>query len=509
MRTPRLPALIVASLVAGLASSAASQVRPRPGGAHAGDGRSSGGSDRGLLDKGTAALTAGDLPTAARLLSEAYRQFPRAAVLHALARLATAQGRTLDAYDLYRRYLADPSREADEAATRTAESLLNQPAPESGSLTVLSDPGALVLLDGRVVATLPLLLPLLVAPGPHTVKLEFSTKNLEAPVQVELGRQTEVRMSRSSGAVLVSVLPAILWSRSGSGFPADTGRQLADAVEQAARDEQYTLVRTEVLQAKGEKTQPCLTSEPCQRELAMQHKLDLVLQEQVQAQGAAPSLSYQINLRLLQRGYVEPAGTATVACAGCSVEQVAARLKDAAAKLLADGLARPRGTLSVHVTPEAAALQLGDRPLRPAPAIEPLWAGTYTVTARHPGYQAESRTVEIADGKPAELSLELSPSSQAAVAAAPPVAARPRGRAPRPRWRLAVGGTAIGVGLGLGIAGALGVAADGQCTTPPEAADGACPLLYDTAPSGGAALGLGVALVGAGIVLMALPGPAQ
>ena len=231
MRTPWLPALIVASWLAGLVTPAASQVRPRPGGAHAGDGRSSGGSDRGLLDKGAAALAADDLPAAARLLSDAYRQFPRAAVLHALARLATAQGRTLEAYDLYRRYLADPSREADEAATRAAEALLNQPAPESGSLTVLSDPGAIVLLDGRVVATLPLLLPLLVAPGPHTVKLEFPTKSLEAPVQVELGRQTEVRMSRSSGAVLLSVLPAILWSRSGAGVPAGTGRQLADAVE--------------------------------------------------------------------------------------------------------------------------------------------------------------------------------------------------------------------------------------------------------------------------------------
>ncbi len=509
MRTPWLPALIVASWLAGLVTPAASQVRPRPGGAHAGDGRSSGGSDRGLLDKGAAALAADDLPAAARLLSDAYRQFPRAAVLHALARLATAQGRTLEAYDLYRRYLADPSREADEAATRAAEALLNQPAPESGSLTVLSDPGAIVLLDGRVVATLPLLLPLLVAPGPHTVKLEFPTKSLEAPVQVELGRQTEVRMSRSSGAVLLSVLPAILWSRSGAGVPAGTGRQLADAVEQAARDEQYTLVRVEPLQAKGEKDPRCLTSEPCLRELALQHKLDLVLQEQVQAQGTAPSLSYQINLRLLQRGYVEPAATAAVACPGCSGEQVAARLKDAAAKLLAEGLARPRGTLRVRVTPEAAALQLGDRPLPPAPAIEPLWAGTYTVTARHPGYQSESRTVEIADGKPSELTLELSPAPQPVVAAGPLTAARPRGRAPRPRWRLAVGGTAIGVGLGLGIAGAFGVAADGQCITPPEAADGACPLLYDTTPVGGAAVGLGVALLGAGIVLIALPGPAQ
>lgn len=504
--TPLRTALVLAGLLGCLSGPAAAQVRPRPGGPLAGGGRS----DRGLLDKGTAALVAGDLQAAGRLLSEAYRQLPRAATLYQLAQLATAQGRTLDAYDLMRRYLADPSRETDEAATRAAEALLNQPAPDSGSLTVLSDPGAVVVVDDRVVATLPLLLPLLVTPGPHTVRLEFASKRLEAPVQIELGRLTEVRMSRSSGAVLVSVLPAILWTATSAGLPPEVSRQLADSIEQAVLDGQYTLLRSELLVAKGEKPASCLTSERCQRELAGQHKLDLVLQEKVQTSGAAPNFSYQIELRLVQLGYAEPAASASLSCAGCSGEQAATRLKEVAAKLLTDGLARPRGTLRVEAAPAATTLSLGERGLGASPVREPLWAGSYTLTAAHPGYQTETRTVEVLDGKVTELRVELQPVAPPVVALTPPPAApRPRGRGPRPRWRLAVGGAAIGVGAGLGLAGGLGLGFDGRCTTAPDAPDGACPQLYDTASAGGAALGLGLALIGAGVVLVAVPGPVQ
>ena len=112
---------------------------------------------------------------------------------------------------------------------------------------MLSEAGALVFLDSRPVGTLPLLLPLLVTPGTHTVRLEFSGKTMEAPVQAELGRLTEVRLSRTSGAVLVSVLPSILWVKSASGLLPDAALKLAEPVEQAAHDEQYTLLGADPL----------------------------------------------------------------------------------------------------------------------------------------------------------------------------------------------------------------------------------------------------------------------
>jgi hypothetical protein len=161
-----------------------------------------------LLAEGIAALSAGNLPTAEARLSEAYRLWPRPEVLYQLGRLALLSGRTLQAQDLFRRYLADPTRPTDEAATQFAEKQLTQPSKDAGSVSVLSEPGALVSVDGRVIGSLPLPLPLSLSPGSHTVALEFADKRLEAPVQVQIGRITELRMSRASGTVLVSVLPA-------------------------------------------------------------------------------------------------------------------------------------------------------------------------------------------------------------------------------------------------------------------------------------------------------------
>lgn len=507
MRMPVLIVLVVASLLCGSALVAVTEGAGVPGSSGA---RTSGltRGERVLLERGIAALDAHDLPAAARLLTEVYRQSLRSEVLYHLARLAAAEERPLAAYDLMRRYLADPSREPDEAATRAAEAVVSQPPPPSGSVLVSSDPGALVLLDNRVVATLPLLLPLLVDPGPHTVKLEFPSKGIEAPVQVELGRLTEVRMSRSSGAVLVSVLPAILLCAADAGLPADLNRPLAEAVEQAARDEQYTLLRSDILLPKAEQWQRCLATESCQRELAAMHKLDLVLQQRVQVQGSTQSRSFSFDLRLLRLGYAEPASVSQTSCDSCSSEQAATTLKEATTKLLARGLERPHGSLRVTVTPATATLRLGDQALAPAPHSELLWEGGYTVTASHPGYEPGRYTVEVTDGKLAELQVELQRTIiQPQVR--PPALPRPPHRVARPRWRLAVGGTALGVGLGLGILGGLGLSVDSQCITPPAVAGGTCPQLYNTAAVGGASLGLGIALLGSGVVLLALPGPAR
>ena len=129
-------------------------------------------------------------------------------------------------------------------------------------------------------------------------------------------------------------------------------------------------------------------------------------------------------------------------CEACSVQQAAARLKEATAKLLTDGLLRPRGTLQLAAEPAAATVRLGEHTLGPLPYQETLWAGSYEVTASHPGYQSIHQRVEIKDGKAVALHLLLQRSAEA-VAVPGPTAPKKTGRAPRPRWRLALGGTLL------------------------------------------------------------------
>jgi hypothetical protein len=90
-----------------------------------------------------------------------------------------------------------------------------------------------------------------------------------------------------------------------------------------------------------------------------------------------------------------------------------------------------------------------------------------------------------------------------------PVAAAPPGRAPRPRWRVGLGAAITAAGtllLGFGI---TGLAVDGRCTQSPIAgASGElCPSgrVINSGGTGGALLAAGLATVGVGATLWALP----
>lgn len=494
MRTPLclvLPLLIGASLVFSPPAAAQRRALPRE--------------QRVVLDKGIAALQAHDLPAAMQLLTDAYRQSPRTEVLYHLGRLAAAEARPLDAYDLMRRYQADPAYQVDPATARVIETIANQPLPPSGSLLVLSDAGALVFVDNRPVGTLPLLLPLLVSPGTHTVKLEFPGKKMEAPVQTEVSRLTEVRLSRTSGAVLVSVLPSILWVASASGLPADVGQKLTEPVEQAVHDEQYTLLTADPVLSQRDELARCLAKDSCPRALMTRYKTELLLHQVIQVQKATGNPTWKFELRLVRLGIDKPAAAVAMSCDGCSVPQAAARLKEAMAKLLTDGLSRPRGTLQVTAEPAAVTVRLGERAISPLPYSGTLWAGTYEVTATHPGYQPAREQVEVKDGKPTELHLQLQRTELASPEPKVPTDKRPTGRAPRPRWRLALGGSLLGVGLALTIAGVTGIASDNTCAV--LTVSEPCPKVYNTLAVGSVALGGGLLSMGAGAVLLVLPGP--
>lgn len=459
-----------------------------------------------LFEKGLAALEAKDLVTAKRLLSDAYRASPRPDLLYQLGRVAAAEGKQLLAYDLFRRYLADPARGGDDAASQVAEQALSQPAPENGTLSIQSEPGALVIADDNVVGILPLALPLLLAPGQHSVRLEFPDKKIDAEAKVEPSRLTEVRISRGSGAVLVSILPAILLCEEQTDVPAEAGRVFAEALEVAARGEHHTMLRMDSLLPQAKERGDCLAKESCQRELADKHKTPFILKQRTRAQKGAQNPSWTIELRLLRADVKDPASVADLSCADCPPAQAAARLKEAAVKLLSDGLFRPRAAVSITTEPAGATLRIGDAPPVSAPYRQVLWAGSYEVTASQSRYKNEQRTLEVADGKDQDVVIKLEKIEQQAPPPLPPAVQRFE-NGPRPRWRLAVGGTLLAVGLGLSAAGVAGLAINGTCFSQPEVEDGVCRDIYMTRTPGGVSLGIGLAAIGSGVVLIALPGP--
>lgn len=223
------------------------------------------------------ALAQGNYAAARQSLDAAFRRAPAPELLLLLARLAVAEGRSLDAYDLMRRYLADPGRPQDETADREAQLVLNQTPPPSSEVRVLGDAGAVVIVDDRTVGVLPLTSPLLLSVGQHAMALQYPEKKLDSPVLVQQGRVTEVRSNRISGAMLLSQLPTVLVVLDAPSLGDAARRQFWSQAEEAASDEQVTVLRPEVALTAAPELKGCLSQVRCWRLLAAKNKTDFVL----------------------------------------------------------------------------------------------------------------------------------------------------------------------------------------------------------------------------------------
>ena len=451
------------------------------------------------LALGLQAMAGSDWPAATKQFEAGYRSSRRPEFLYQLARVAQATQQPIVAQDLFRRYLADPARLPDEEASKLAEAALTQRLAATGSVVVVADPGALVLVDDRVSGTLPLPLPLLLSAATHTIVVEYPNGKLSSPVLVPAERTSELRFSRSSGAVASLVLPAILLFSDVAGLSVGEQQALSDVVAQAAIAEQQSVVQPAAVLPRAPELETCLNTDRCRRQLAQRSEIPFFATLRAQVQGVAPVQSWAVQLRLTQAQIGPDAATAEVRCEGCTKEAAMAKLKAATGTMLSEGLTRPSGQLHLVVMPTSAQVRIGKTDPRPGPVEEPLWTGSYEIEVFQPGYQKQVHTVTIADGQKADLNVVLLQE-----AAPPPAGDVPTTRGKRPVWRLALGGALVGVGLaGVGV-GIGNLAINNTCIGPQEGIN--CPDLYDTGAPGAGLLAAGAALLIPGIIILALPG---
>ena len=224
-------------------------------------------------------MSARDFAAAYRTLADGYRKARSPVLLFQLGRVAAAEGRVMEAQDLMRRYLADPARENDDPANQEAQRVLKLARPEgpTGEVAVLSDPGAAVLVDDRLVGTLPLPQPLLLSGGVHTVTVEYSSKKLSSPVQVASGRLMDMRFNPVSGAVVFTLRPALLFVMRAPGISEEAARALREVTEQAAQNEQLRLLYSDDALAAVPQLRSCLDTARCQRQLAREQGRTVVV----------------------------------------------------------------------------------------------------------------------------------------------------------------------------------------------------------------------------------------
>lgn len=458
-----------------------------------------------LRKTGEAALSRKDLVAAERAFTEYYRRTRRPIGLLNLGLLAHAKGQLLDAHDLLRRFQSDPrvSPELTAEAMAEGQRILTLPRPPCGKVNIIGESGPLVLLDGRLLGTMPLSRPLLVAPGKHTLGIEDGEHHQQAEIDVAIGRYLEITYARSNVALLSVEKPGALLLEQYSGLLGDAEAPLRQTIEDILQSSGLSpLPLGVVLEQLGRPSASSCAEAACQLKLARDSELDYVLS--IQLTQRAPNTPWRLRLEFLDVEVGEQAASSEEECAQCDAAQSAALIKKAVPLLITEARRRPRGEIEVKSSPAGAVVRLASRTLGTTPLLQPAWSGSFDVEVTLAGHETQRLPIVIEAGAKATLSVTLVKKVTEPPSPAPPsVVPAPPPR--RPAWRLGLGGGALGAGALLVGFGGGALAVDGLCIDSPPNPLAFCDQVYATRGIGAGLTAAGGALILSGVVLLALP----
>ncbi|HNN95551.1 MAG TPA: PEGA domain-containing protein [Pseudomonadota bacterium] len=455
-----------------------------------------------LLTSAKSALAAGALGAAGQQAVQVLRTSAAAESLLILGRIAQTEGRTLDAHDFLRRYLAAPELDLapDDPESAQIRQVLASPRPPSAQLYVTGDRGTVVVLDRRPVAVLPLSRPLLIAPGEHALVLERGPARLEDQVRVPVSRLGEVRANFASKALVLTILPGVLLVEDGRGFSEAGQLRLTSLVEGVLVARRLSPIPLSDAQFCGDEPAPgdCADEVRCNAALAKRCESDLVLQTS-RIPDARDPRHLQIQWQVIDVQTADIAASDQIDCRGCTEDQLMPQVGPRLAALLDRALARGRGQLILQSTPPGAQLRIDGREVGPTPFSGLLLAGPHHVELVLSGYQSQQSDVDVPDGREARLDLTLDPVVR------PTVVQVVKRR--RPLWRVVTGATLLGAGLVVAGFGVAALSVDGTQTLSQcgEASTGDRLCTFRTRGLGLGLLVPGLALSVGGALLWAIP----
>lgn len=462
-----------------------------------------------LVQEARAALARADLAAAYKLAAQSYRLSQAPEALFVLGQVALVEKNLLAAQDLLRRYLADPNLEVggDSPDFLAAQRIVERPRPPAAQLSITGDRGALVLLDDRVVGVLPLVRPLLVAPGEHKVVLERRGARLEDIVRVAVGRLAELRVNLATKALVLTVLPGVLLRQSAPMQTAPMQTVAEQAGFEQALEASLTSRRLSALTERDSadcvEPAPGACSDPlrCEVEQAKRCEADYVLRTRLEAQAGPPPL-LKLSVELLDVSVGAVAASDVLSCPNCSATALRERLPGLLSGLLERGIGRGRGSVDIASLPAAALVFIDGQPAGLTPYRGPLFAGGHQVLLRKEGFADYSQPIDVRDGEATQLLASLQASASASTAAVTPIYVK---QPSRPLWRLLSGGVAMGAGAVLFGFGLSALSIDNKCVNALSTPSVNCQTIYDTGEVGGALVGISVALLLGGAIAIALP----
>jgi hypothetical protein len=441
-----------------------------------------------LVQRGVLALAMRDFNAAYAALAEAYRLDPQPDTLYQLGVVRFAEGSTVAAHDLLRRYLADPrSQEPAAAAHRSeAERILARPRPPSGEVRIGTRPGDTVLVDGRLVGTGALPLPLLLTAGVHELGVSRGGVILRATLQLRSGQIFEATQPDSGDALQLRRLAATWIVVEPPGRAAALGAALTRLDPLLERK---GLARVDA----GSSPPDCAGERGCLLSWAAPGGAEYVLVVRLVPE------SRRAVAELLDPAVSDVASREELDCDPSDPAAVAAALGSRLPLLLEHGVGRAYATVKVTSQPSGTQVTEDGRSLGFTPLTRRVFAGPHTLALSAPKHRPERRAIELSPEQTqavhVELGRELGVMTQQVWR-----------RAPRPPLRVGAGVAALVVGLGLSGLGVSALAVQGECASPATAPVLACPQIYRTASTGAALLVPGLLLTLGGVGLIAWPG---
>jgi len=460
-----------------------------------------------LIADGQEALAAKDFPKALSLFEQAFRLKPTPELLFHLGKVAESQGQAIVAADLYHRYLEAGVAGTDDASLESLRKQVNAIPSTVSEVTVSGPAGSFLLVDGRLLGSLPLSRPLLLSPGPHRYRLEAKSASWESdPLTVPDGRNAELHLTAGGAGSLIAVLTinslAIL-SMDASSLSAEQKKLVEESIGTVARSEHTILLPPEkVAPLLANEPSTCLTSTPCLDRLAQQADVRFELSYSIKVHGSPQQVSIHAELTDIASGLIAARIEETFAADG-----LAASTSALTRKLFQKALSHPRGTLHIESTPPQAKVTVDGRVLGHTPLDRITLAGPHQVTLELQQHDPYHANISVAQGATAQLSAQLSQRAQPVPPPPPQLVTLPgeSNRSRSARW--VVGGIGLVSGITLAGLGSSALAQHGTCGDRPAPPSGQpCELLYDTRAIGGGLLGAGIGLAVGGSLLMFWPG---
>ncbi len=359
-----------------------------------------------LLKAADEALAHNALTLTYELLEEAYRLRGDIETLYQLGHLAYVERRSVEAFDLFRRYLREKEGPLGEDHGEVTK-VLSEPLPPAGEVLILGEKGSLVLVDERLVGTLPLSAPLLLPAGKHQIVLELAARRKQQDLDIHSGSSWLLRSSVDSEDIALSAAPVMVFLPHYRGLDAESVRQLEQAAEQAAHGSGHILKRRDVAVQAAPQLAGCLDSLLCQEELGRRNQAAYVLLLHAEHSGLGQQSDWRLHISVIDVAVGDRAATGTPLCASCTVSKAATTIGTTLSGLFEQAAVRPRGNLQITSVPSRAEVFVGDRKLGITPLNRPAWAGRLPIEVRSPGLPPYQGEVLIEPDRNVSLSIDL------------------------------------------------------------------------------------------------------